>query len=137
MGMCNNRLGEAAGDLLRRCHTISVTADKGGALDSSLQASLSGSASEVTLVIECAYAVWPETTPELGELLVGLDVVYNAGARLLGKKDLTPYDLVQWDAPHWAVLSFVLFEAGKGVECRLWAKGVKLRITDLLLRKLD
>jgi hypothetical protein len=84
---------------------------------------------------ECAYAVLAETSLETSTLLIGIDVVYNTGRQLLRKQELTPSDLAKRDSNQWAVLPFELPKAVKDVECRLWAKGVALSITDLMLHK--
>jgi hypothetical protein len=84
---------------------------------------------------ECAYAVLAETSPEASTLLIGIDVVHDAGRQLLGTQELTPSDLVRRGSNQWAVLPFELPKAVKDVECRLWAKGVALSVTDLMLHK--
>jgi hypothetical protein len=84
---------------------------------------------------ECAYAVLAETSPEASTLLIGIDVVHDAGRQLLGTQELTPSDLVKRGSNQWAVLPFELPKAVKDVECRLWAKGVALSVTDVMLHK--
>jgi hypothetical protein len=84
---------------------------------------------------ECAYAVLAETSPEASTLLIGIDAVHDAGRQLLGTQELTPSDLVKRGSNQWAVLPFELPKAVKDVECRLWAKGVALSVTDVMLHK--
>ena len=76
-----------------------------------------------------------EASVEASTLLIGIDVVHDTGRQLLGKQELTPSDLVKRGSNQWAVLPFELPEAVKNVECRLWAKGVALSVTDLILHK--
>jgi hypothetical protein len=84
---------------------------------------------------ECAYAVRAEASVEASTLLIGIDVVHDSGRQWLGERELTPSDLVKRGSNQWAVLPFELPEAVKNVECRLWAKGVALSVTDLILHK--
>ena len=84
---------------------------------------------------ECAYAMQAEASVKASTLLIGIDVVHDSGRQLLGNQEFTPSDLVKRDSNQWAVLPFELPEAIKDVECRLWAKGVALSVTDLVLHK--
>jgi len=79
--------------------------------------------------------VQAEASVKASTLLIGIDVVHDSGRQLLGNQEFTPSDLVKRDSNQWAVLPFELPEAIKDVECRLWAKGVALSVTDLILHK--